>query len=185
MSQREIHVPVPVTLDGQTEPTPEPRTFRATFSRDKVCLLVRGEGGVGKTSLACQLARWALSEVPEERLMKHLALPVLLEDEDELKARPFTDFVQGGLQAQAGIPDKVPDSLLQALLRKRRILVIVDHFSEMSEGARSKVHPMDPNFPINALVLTSRHDETLGGTSITHAEPLRLEGNRVSTFMEA
>jgi hypothetical protein len=48
------------------------------FTRRRACLLIWGEGGSGKTSLACQLGRWALAEERSERLCEHVMLPVLI-----------------------------------------------------------------------------------------------------------
>jgi HEAT repeat protein len=72
---------------------------------------------------------------------------------------------------------------LERLLRERRILVIVDHFSEMSNDTREEIQPAHPEFPFNALVFTSRNDEKLGVTSTI--EPYRIEGNRLSSFMDS
>ena len=42
-----------------------------------------------------------------------------------------------------------------------------------------------PDFCVNALVITSRTEETLGKVTKTTLKPLRIEGNRLSSFMEA
>lgn len=42
-----------------------------------------GEGGVGKTSLACQIAKWAMAKNKAERLCNHRILPVLIEEKLE------------------------------------------------------------------------------------------------------
>ena len=56
------------------------KAFQPIFDKKKVTLLIVGEGGAGKTSLACQMATWAMAEEPEQRLCKtHQMLPVLIE----------------------------------------------------------------------------------------------------------
>jgi HEAT repeat protein len=81
--------------------------------------------------------------------------------------------------------DPFSEELLERLLRQRRILVIVDHLSEMSEATRKAIRPELPDFCVNALVITSRTEETLGKVTKTTLKPLRIEGNRLSSFMEA
>lgn len=82
-------------------------------------------------------------------------------------------------------PEPIPDELLERLLRQRRVLVIADHLSEMSEATRKAIRPEMPDFPVHALIVTSRIEETLGHVSKTTLKPLRIAGNRLSSFMEA
>ncbi|MCI0680638.1 MAG: HEAT repeat domain-containing protein [Gemmataceae bacterium] len=78
-------IPMPVTLGERKNIilTAENLTdqFRASGSRN---LLISGEAGVGKTTLACQIGFWAMHEPPDQRLTKHLMLPILL---DELRVQ--------------------------------------------------------------------------------------------------
>jgi hypothetical protein len=87
------------------------------------------------------------------------------------------------LQDLIGESESIPAELLERLLRERRILVIVDHFSEMINDTREEIQPAHPEFPFNALVFTSRDDKKLGVTSTI--EPYRIEGNRLSSFMDS
>lgn len=174
--------------------------MRSTFTRQHACLLIQGEGGVGKTSLSCQIAKWAMSDDETERLCKHRMLPVLIEEEleipDEIEIKTglvrtsssisaLIDAIQGQLQNLTDEMESIPEELLERLLRQRRILVIVDHLSEMSEATRKAIHPDSPDFYVNALVVTSRSEEKLGQVTKTTLKPLRIQGNRLSSFMEA
>ncbi len=147
------------------------------------------QGGAGKTSLACQIARWAMAENPEERLCSHLMLPVLIEQEVDPTLvsgkSPFLEVIRGQLQDLTDTAEPIPEELLERLLRQRCILVIVDRFSEMSEATRKAIRPELPDFPVNALIVTSRVEETLGQVTKTTLKPMRIEGNRLSSFMEA
>src|SRR5262249_13005524 len=80
---REVHVPSPLKVDGQLVTEFSAATVRAHVGRagHQCRWLVFGEGGSGKTSLACRMARWALAEDKAQRLAPHLMLPVLIEDE--------------------------------------------------------------------------------------------------------
>jgi HEAT repeat protein len=186
---RNVYIPVPVVLDGETIPQLTANDLRAKFKKQRGCLLIWGEGGAGKTSLACQIAKWAVSEDETENLCKHQMLPVLVEEELDFEAaadkQPFMAAIRGQLQDLTNETNPVSEELLERLLRQRRILVIVDHLSEMSEATRKAIRPELPNFCVNALVITSRTEETLGKVTKTTLKPLRIEGNRLSSFMEA
>jgi len=98
---------------------------------------------------------------------------------------PLTEAICGQLQALIGEAEPIADELLAHLLRQRRILVIVDHLSEMSEATRKQIRPGDPDFTANALIVTSRLEEKLDEIPKTTIKPLRVAGDRLSSFMEA
>jgi hypothetical protein len=101
---------------------------------------------------------------------------VLLEQDLENKIgeghRPFLDAIRGELRALVNAEDPIPEELLQ-LLRRRRVLVILDHFSELHEATRKEIRPGHPEFPVNAFVVTSRLEEQLDGVPKTTIRPLR------------
>ncbi|WNZ21908.1 SUMF1/EgtB/PvdO family nonheme iron enzyme [Leptolyngbya sp. NK1-12] len=180
VGDRAIHVPLPVKFNGNSETEFGPQTLRPCFQQSRLCLLITGEGGAGKTSLACQIARWGL----EHKLAKHAILPILIEQELE-PSDNLLEVVQGRLQALVAAAEPLDPPLIAALLRKRRILVIVDHLSEMTKPTQTKICPADREFPIHALIVTSRLLEPLGGAPKTVLEPMRVEGNRLSEFVNA
>ncbi len=180
VSDRAIHVPLPVKSDGTSEMEFGPQTLQPCFQRSRFCLLITGEGGAGKTSLACQVAHWGL----KKKLAKYAILPILIEQELG-ESDNLLDVVQGYLQVLVASEDPIDKPLVEALLRKRRILVIVDHLSEMVEVTRNKIRPANREFPVHALIVTSRLQEPLGDAPKTVLEPLRVEGNRLSEFINA
>ncbi|MDQ2099018.1 MAG: HEAT repeat domain-containing protein [Tychonema bourrellyi B0820] len=186
---RKILVPIPVILDNNTIPTLKGKDLQPTFAQKRGCLLIWEEGGAGKTSLACQIGKWAMSDNPEERICNHRMLPVLIEEELNMKVaegkQPFIEGIRGQLQDLTDTTEPISEELLEKLLKQRRILVIVDHFSEMSEQTRTAIKPEMPDFPVNALLVTSRLEESLGRVTKTAIKPLRIAGNRLSSFMES
>ena len=125
-------------------------------------------------------------------LAGHAMLPVLIEqdlDSQSSEAKdhfaPLTETIRGQVQALIGEQESLPEELLQALLLRGRILVIVDHFSEMSEETRNAVRPGQAGFPASALVVTSRRAETLDNVPKNTVQPLRIEGDRLASFMES
>jgi HEAT repeat protein len=189
VKERHIYIPTPVSLDNLSLATLTGNHVRPVFSKRRGCLLIWGEGGVGKTSLACQIAKWAVANDEAERLCEHYMLPVLIEQELDTAVaqgrQPFIEAIRGQLQASVGETEPISLELLERLLRHQHVLVIVDHFSEMSEATRREIRPGHPDFPVNALVVTSRIEEPLDGVPKTAIKPLRIEGNRLSSFMEA
>jgi hypothetical protein len=70
-------------------------------------------------------------------------------------------------------------------LSMQRSIVIVDHFSEMSETTRRGIRPELPDFAANALIVTSRIEESLGQVTKTIIKPCRIESfTALSSFME-
>ena len=135
---RAIHIAMPVVLAGQPRTELTPELLRASaFSRQPAALLIWGEGGAGKTSLACYIARWCLSDDIEDWPCRHPMLPVLLERELDTTVGanrdPLSDAIRRQVEDVLGLDYPPDDELLEALLRRRRLLVIVDHLSEMSQ----------------------------------------------------
>ncbi|MEM1394698.1 MAG: PBS lyase, partial [Cyanobacteria bacterium P01_H01_bin.150] len=189
VQERSIHIPVAATLNNQNSLVVTGKDLKPTFNRNRACLLIYGEGGAGKTSLACQVGRWVMSDDLSKRPAQHLMLPVLIEEELRLKEHqedetPLLEAIQGQLQDLIDSAKPIPQELLEQLLRQRRVLVIVDHFSEMSEATRKAINPDSANFCINALVVTSRLDEKLGRITKTTLHPHRINGDRLSSFMD-
>ncbi|NEU72665.1 PBS lyase [Hassallia byssoidea VB512170] len=189
VSDRFVHVPIPIILDNNNLAHLTGKDLQPTFDKKRASLLLWGEGGAGKTSLACQLAVWAMSDDANQRISQHKMLPVLIEQELDFDVaageQPLTEAICGQLQALIGEAEPIPEELLAHLLRQRRILVIVDHLSEMSEATRKQIRPGDPDFTANALIVTSRLEEKLDEIPKTTIKPLRVAGDRLSSFMEA
>lgn len=188
VAQRNIYVPMPVLIDEQMRENLSAAVFRPIFDKKKVTVLITGEGGAGKTSLACRLAMWSMADEPEKRLCKtHRMLPVLLEGnlpEVPENKDALVEAIRRGLQDMIGEPGPVHEELLLHLLRKGRVLVIVDSLSELNEATRKSVSPPHPDSPIAAMIVTSRNDQDLDGASKTVLRPLRLKSDRLSTFMD-
>ena len=190
VQERSVYVPVPIRRDGEPIAAPAGKDFHSLFAGNIARLLIWGEGGCGKTSLACRFATWAMSDQEEDRLCRrHPMIPVLLDHDLDTNVPEgddvFLHAVRGGLQDVAGPEEPPTQELTRRLLRGRRVLVIVDGLSELTKDTQGLIRPMAPDFVANALVVTSRANEDLDGADHAKIEPLRVEGNRLSSFMDA
>ena len=191
VKDREVHVSSPVKVDGQFVAEFSASTVRALVGKaERQCRwLIVGEGGAGKTSLACQIALWGMAPEKANRVAPHLMLPVLIEDELDDPATPaglqrLTEAIRGKLQALIGSTEPISPELLKHLLRRLRVIVIIDHLTEMSQTTRDQIRFDAADFPAAALVVTARTDvlEKLPKHTV---EPMRIEGSRLSVFIDA
>jgi hypothetical protein len=183
--EREIHIPLQIKLGSQVIDQLSPEQLQPIFKRSPATLLIWGEGGVGKTSLTCQIARWGmgLGEEPGTKLAPHhLMLPVLIEQELE-KSSLLTAIREQLPRTPDG--SFISDQLLEALLRRQRVLVILDHVSEMKDETYQQIQETLNQTPINSLIITSRlSTKALGRPDKTLLEPQKIEGTRLSTFIQ-
>lgn len=187
VTQREVHVDLPVFLDGKSVSALRADHLRSCFERKRSCVLIVGEGGSGKTSLACQICKWVM-EGQADGISPRPLLAVLLEQEN-LEGKNGRDFLLEAVRIElwhltdsADVPSA---ELVQKLLETKRILVVIDGLSEMTEVRRSRIQPSDSNFPAHALVMTSRVELSPAGIDLTVIKPMRVQGDRLSTFMDA
>ncbi|OUL28630.1 hypothetical protein BV378_07165 [Nostoc sp. RF31YmG] len=194
VDERKDYVSLPVQLNKEDIEELTIEDLRKTFKTEKqiekrVRLLVWGDGGSGKTTIACQIAKWAMIKDKSKRLNEeHLMLPILIEQ--ELKSqlgegiKPLIEEILGQIQELSDSEQKIVDELLvEQLLRKRRILLIVDHFSEMNQQTREQINPNLREFPANALIVTSRIEEKFNGID-TKIKTLRFDGGKLAYFIE-
>jgi hypothetical protein len=62
---RQIYVPLPVVVNGKRFPEVKPEHLQKGCARNRWCMLIRGEGGLGKTTLACRLGFWGWPRIPK------------------------------------------------------------------------------------------------------------------------
>jgi HEAT repeat protein len=191
---RATFVPLPVLLNGKTVPSLTAADLRETCSRNRWYIHIQGEGGAGKTTLACQLALWSMAESPPARIREdRRMLPVLLEpglDFDIQKdIESLKRAARGQLQLAVGTVEPIREELFERLLRTCRVLVILDGFSEMTYDAQapgeSRARLGHPDFPVNALVVTSRANPLAGDQPDVRIQPLRIDSNHLLPFMNA
>ncbi len=210
VEDRALHVSMPVVTPQGLALQPDQNDFATLFSGNVNNVVIAGEGGCGKTSLACELGRRACSADREQRLTKHAMIPILIEDDipgnDRLQAMGdanlsldaaavqqivaghdarLIEVVRGKLMNLTKSTDDIPAGLVEQLLRQRRILLIVDSFSELKEESRKVIEPARTGFPAKALVVTSRKAERLGGADVKTVRPQRVNRAQLLPFVIA
>ena len=176
---RQVHVPLDVCLTpAGAAATQGPRLLRPEdleplLAAGSHVLLLSGDGGAGKTSLAFAIARWWLEGKPGGVVR----LPVLIETalaEGETVARK----VGAWLEEQLGEPPAV--ELVMALLRGRRLVPILDHVSELAPGARQRLLA---GLPPGLVIATSRSAEDgWKGRALSQIVPRPIALDRLQSF---
>jgi HEAT repeat protein len=133
---RKTFVALPVVLNGKPSSFLAPEDLQDTTAHDRWCLLLKGGGGLGKSTLAFQLALWGIAENPAERLCRdRKMIPILIEPHIGFNLRSdiqtFKRVLRGNLRQLLGDKDPVSEGLFDQLLRNRYLLVILDGLSEM------------------------------------------------------
>jgi len=190
-----IRIAVPIKVDGDVPARIGVETLQKIFSALRVRLLIHGEGGVGKTNLAYQIARWAVNPDPNSRLCpRHVMLPVFLRagfSMPEVAGRSpntpgyqlFLNAIAHELAVLADLPLPPSDDWVERLLVGGRILLITDDLAEADAAMQSVLGITGGGCHANALVVTSRDEHALRGTQSAMLEPVRLEGESVDAFV--
>jgi len=194
VASRSVFVDLPLKVSGTPISSVDTaEQLRSICAKHRWYVLIRGEGGIGKTALACRMGLKAMDDACESRLCKHLMVPVLIEpnlgfdvcrDVETLKRT-----ARGEIEALVESPEEVPEELFERLLRTRRILVILDGLSEMVPNGQKveegKARPAGPGFPFAALVVTSRTDVEHWGGAAAVLEPMRIDSEHLLDFVNA
>jgi HEAT repeat protein len=149
VKERSLHIPVKVSFNGDRNTEFIAQNFQKVFTENKSDILIHGDGGSGKTSLVCRIAQWAMDG---SLFNRHTALPVLIES----NVKDIQKKINEEIKELTDSTDKISDALQKALLRKKRILLIVDGLSELDETTKQQIVN---NTEINAVIYTSRNDE--------------------------
>lgn len=102
----------------------------------------------------------------------HQMLPVFIEPRMESQAEDSSALfalIREHLKLLVGESGQAPMPLLRELLKQRRVLIILDGFSEFSTPARDSYRSAISQLSVNACVISSR-DDTLVSLSTAHAE---------------
>jgi formylglycine-generating enzyme required for sulfatase activity len=181
---RQVHVPLDVCLTpAGAAATEGPRLLRPEDLEPLLAaagshvLLLSGDGGAGKTSLAFAIARWWQEGEPGGVVR----LPVLIETALGSK-ETVADRVRSWLRNQLAnaTEQELAPELVEALLAAKRLIPIVDHLSELTPAAREQLLAA---LPAGLVLVTSRSDhDRFPERPLSLIVPQRIGVERLQAF---
>jgi predicted ATPase/class 3 adenylate cyclase len=174
LENRPTNLPVqPTALIGRENELAE---VEALLGREQVRLVtLTGTGGTGKTRLALQAAAALVEEFPSGVFLVSLA-PVR---DPELVVATVAQAL--GVREQPGEP---LERTLQAYLRDRKLLLLLDNFEQLTQAATA-VSSLLAAAPQVKLLVTSRTPLHLSGEQVYEVPPLGLPDSALAMSVEA
>lgn len=182
---RTPHVLAPAVVNRSSFDQLDCATVASHAQARRTVLVIDGDGGTGKSSLAFQIARWSLTQ---NGVFPWSALPVLIDYDLPPTGEKSTAraVLLGEVCKQlrelvgAALP---PDSFLEQLVERRRILVIVDRLSELSAETTGRLVEGLQALADLAVVVTTRSGDKLAALRPIAIRPETLHGPALSKFV--
>jgi hypothetical protein len=166
----------PLPLDGPDGDVivPSGSALRHFFSGTRIAVEIVGQGGAGKTRLAVQVGLWIFGG----EMFPHPAAALFVDEEfDDLTAT-----LRAKLAAALDTAE-LPPEFVTALVRRQRIVLIIDRVSERQPATRAAVETVYRKLPANALVLTARYEIPLEAQQALLLRPRALDSNTLLGFL--
>jgi AraC-like DNA-binding protein len=183
---RQVHVPLDVRLAMAGAATEGPRLLAPQDLRPLLeaggsqVLLLSGDGGAGKTSLAFAIGRWLLAGDADGVKRLPVLIETALERGETVSARVGRWLDQQLAGSTAMPPPHLEPELIEALLAAKRLIPIVDHLSELTPAAREQLLAA---LPPGLVVVTSRSDDDgFKERPLSRIEPQRIAVERLQAF---
>jgi hypothetical protein len=171
-----VALPVNVEPTGELIERPSPLALSPFFAPACSIVQIVATAGSGKTRLALEIGQWAMLG-GAGGLASHVMLPVFV-DEDA------TDlFAVICRKLRSWLREEIEDNLTQALLKSKRLLVIVDRLSERHADMQEHICAIHGSYPINALVVTTRRPISFEIEEAVTLIPMPLDADNMLYFM--
>jgi hypothetical protein len=180
------YIPLPLRLadpeSGEVISAPSASAIAALFSVERTVIEVIGPGGAGKTMLARQFGRWALRGGRPGGFPGHAMIPVWIDEDLSEKDNPLAGVVRGKLAAL--LPEeKLDDAFLEALLKKQKLLIVLDRLSERSVATQQYIGRIYRSVRAEALLITARTHVPVQGAALVILYPQPLNQDNLLHFM--
>jgi formylglycine-generating enzyme required for sulfatase activity len=149
------------------------------ISQSSQMLLIWGEAGSGKSTIAFQIARWGF----EKKFSEYSILPILLEPLSDTET--VTDQIcKFFINVTSYTRETLSENFINMLVSHKRLLIIVDQFSDLTADQKKRLQDTLP--PKCLLLITSRNDESdrFRVFKINTIQPKRLIKEDFSYFIE-
>ena len=174
---RKNYVPMPI-LDETSdfvinEPGPSWATNLSSGKRNIVQII--GDGGLGKTTLAIQIANWIVQKKESEKIYSAC---VLIESDTTDILKLITSRIS------AWLPDeKITPDFITALLKNQNILVIIDALSEKSPETQKHINDIFGELQLNLLFITARYRFSFEQQECQIIKPIYLTLDKLFYFI--
>jgi hypothetical protein len=169
----ELYVPLPIEVSGRIVTSPQPADLVPLLWRG-LAIEIRGPGGIGKTTLLVQVAKW-LSESNSKEWPP--SIPILCEPYEGT----LFDFVKGKIERV--VSEEVPPELLRTMLKRGNIYLFVDGWSEFDQPMRARLIAGIEELQLKYLVISSRLKIDMGSLSSVPLIPTPLDSNTLLYFI--
>lgn len=169
-----------VSLDDRSQLTATPTNLRSLFRIREIPILISGEGGIGKTSLAVQMCRWAMDQADPLSAAGPM-IPLFVPASQPLKPT-LLDYLLYQLRTLVG-GESVEEWLMRALLADGRVLVVFDDVAERPPESGSAIYRAQKDLKIAAMIVTRRTDDP-DLSPRSHVEVREFQADQVSSFIE-
>ncbi|HEV7643896.1 MAG TPA: hypothetical protein VGO50_08160 [Pyrinomonadaceae bacterium] len=189
VAERQTHIPIPVKVNDKRLAELSPEDLKPFFKTSATFIMISGDGGVGKTSHACSIAKWGMGADEDKRLCRHILLPIMIEQGNRLLNAGASNIVENiaRMQIERYTEQSSPLSpeLLRKLIERKRLLIIIDGFSEMPREIRDQILRNLSDLSATAVILTSRNYENIEDFFPQNIRPMKIEGNFLSSFLDS
>jgi len=134
---------------------------------------IKGIGGSGKTSLACQISKWLLDNSKYNK--KRIVLPIIWSSG---AGKDLSKWAQKEIATIIGSYN-LSETFVKLLIQSGKILIIADGISEASNEERISI--VQPELIISSLLITYRRETNInwGRRLSIELEPINTGENRI------
>lgn len=139
--------------------------------KERVVIRIEGQGGFGKTSLGIQLCRWAFDPDKNKRLFPWTCIPIFI---DKIGEKNLDDACQDKINYLCDSRG-ISRTLFEALLEKKRVIVMVDGVSEMPNISEEQYSPEKGSIYTRIVVFTARKPLTIHESTVIYPMGAKID----------